>query len=298
MHPISDMAVFVEVARRGGFSAAARRLGLAPSVVADRVGGIEKRLGLRLLIRTTRRQALTEAGTTYFNEAESILASIASLEARLMEDSSTPRGTLRVTAPTPIGRQVIAPFVGGFVGRYPELRVHLALDDRYADIVGEGFDIAIRGGPAVDTTLIGRRLFETRRVVVASPDYLDRHGRPDHPTDLADHVCLVFNSEPHFQAEWRFGRGADVRILRVTGALATSNSELPAAWALAGRGLAQKSWWEVVRHIEAGRLVTVLDAFEPDPVPFFAIHPVSSAHSRKIALFINELAGELKDLPP
>jgi DNA-binding transcriptional LysR family regulator len=298
MHPIGEMAVFIEVVEQGGFSAAARRLGLASSVVADRVKGLERRLGVRLLARTTRRQSLTEAGATYLREARAILAAVTALEARLAEESSTPSGVLKVTAPTPVGRRWIAPFVGDFVRRYPAVRVHLTLEDRYADIVGEGFDVAIRGGPVVDTALTGRRLFETRRVVVASPDYLARHGSPGSPDDLGTHACIVFNTERHFHAKWRFGRGDGVRNLRVTGALATANFELPVVWTLAGLGLTQKSWWEVAGHITAGRLVTVLDPFEPEPATFFAIHPVSSAQSRKTALFVDELATALKGLSP
>src|SRR6202790_468120 len=296
MHPISEMAVFIEVVEQGSFSAAGRRLGLASSVVADRVKGLERRLGVRLLARTTRRQSLTEAGATYLQEARAILATVTSLETRLSEQSSTPSGALKVTAPAPVGRRWIAPFIGDFVRRYPAVRVHLTLEDRYADIVGEGFDVAIRGGPVVDTALIGRRLFETRRVVVASSDYLARHGSPGSPDDLASHACIVFNSERHFHAEWRFGRGDSARNLRVTGVLAATNSELPVVWALAGLGLAQKSWWEVADNITAGQLVTVLDPFEPEPATFFAIHPVSSAQSRKIALFVDELAATLKEL--
>jgi len=296
MHPIGEMAVFIEVVEQGSFSAAARRLGLASSVVADRVKGLERRLGVRLLARTTRRQSLTEVGATYLREARVILATLTSLETRLSEESSTPSGVLKVTAPVPVGRRWIAPFIGDFVRRYPAVRVHLTLEDRFADIVGEGFDVAIRGGPVVDTALIGRRLFETRRVVVASSDYLARHGRPESPDDLASHACIVFSTERHFHAQWRFGRGDRARNFRVTGALAATNSELPVVWALAGLGITQKSWWEVADHIAAGRLVTVLDPFEPEPATFFAIHPVSSAQSRKLALFVDELATALKRL--
>jgi LysR family transcriptional activator of dmlA len=296
MHPIGEMAVFIEVVEQGSFSAAARRLGLASSVVADRVNGLERRLGVRLMARTTRRQSLTEAGATYLREARAILATVTSLETRLAEESSTASGILKVTAPAPVGRRWIAPFIGDFVRRYPAVRVHLTLEDRYADIVGEGFDVAIRGGPVVDTALTGRRLFETRRVVVASSDYLARHGAPASPDDLAKHACIVFNTERHFHAEWRFGRGDGARNLRVTGVLAATNSDLPVVWALAGLGLTQKSWWEVAEHTAAGRLVTVLGPFEPEPATFFAIHPVSSAQSRKIALFVDELATTLKGL--
>src|ERR1700693_3867105 len=190
MHPIGEMAVFIEGVGQGSLSAAARRLGLASSVVADRLKGLERRLGVRLLARTTRRQSLTEAGATYLREARVILATVTSLETRLSEESSTPSGVLKVTAPTPVGRRWIAPFIGDFVRRYPAVRVHLTLEDRYADIVGEGFDVAIRGGPVVDTALTGRRLFETRRVVVASPDFLGGHGQTGSHDDPDSPDCI------------------------------------------------------------------------------------------------------------
>jgi DNA-binding transcriptional LysR family regulator len=296
MHAVTEMQVFIEVARQGGFSAAARRLGIAPSVVADRVNGLEKRLGVQLLARTTRRHSLTEAGEIYYQEARRIVASLEALENQLVDDAASPRGALRVTAPMPIGRRWVAPFVAGFAKRYPEISVHLTLDDRFVDIVGGGFDIAIRGGPAVDSTLIGRRLFDSRRVVVASPDYLARRGAPSSPDDLAVHRCLVFNTDPHFQAEWRFGRSEAARSVKVTGVLAATSSELPVVWALAGLGLTQKSRWEVADHLAAGALVTVLDNFEPEPAGFFAIHPVSRSRSRKVALFVEELAGTVGEI--
>lgn len=293
MHPVGEMEVFIEVVRHGGFSAAGRRLGIAPSVIADRVSGLEKRLGVRLLTRTTRRQAVTEAGAIYVEEARRILASVADMEQRVADQAASPSGILKVTAPPPIGRRWIAPFIGAFVKRHPEIRVHLTLDDRFADIVDEGFDVAIRGGPVVDSSLIGRRLFETRRVVVAAPDYLDRRGAPAAPDQLGAHACIVFNSDPHLHAEWRFGRGDAARNVRITGALAATNSELPVIWALAGLGLTQKSWWEVADHVHAGRLRTVLDDDEPDPATFFAIHPVGRSQSRKIALFLDALVPAL-----
>ncbi|PVX79941.1 LysR family transcriptional regulator [Paraburkholderia unamae] len=296
MHAITELEVFVEVVQQGSFSAAARRLGLASSVVADRVSGLEKRLGVPLLLRTTRRQSLTEAGEAYFDEARRILADLSALEQRVTESAREVRGTLRVTAPNPLGHAWIAPFIERFAVRYPEIAIHLTLDDRYADIVAEGFDIAIRGGPSVDANLIGRHLFDTRRVVVASPAYLERHGAPACPEDLAAHRCLVFNTQPHMFAQWRFGRAAHERKLRIAGALASTSSTLPVTWALAGLGLTQKSWWEVAEHVAAGNLVTVLDAFEPEPAHFYAIHPVNRSRSKKIALFVDQLAESLAPL--
>ena len=181
------------------------------------------------------------------------------------------------------------PSSANFTRRYPDIEVKLTLDDSFADILGEGFDVAIRGGPAVDSGFMGRRLFEMRRVVVASPAYLAERRAPERLEDLARHRCLVFNNGRHFHADWRFGRGAGARSVRVEGALATNNSELPVVWALAELGLAQKSLWEVAEPLARGALVTVLNDFEPDPATFFAIHPVSRS-SRKIGLFVEELA--------
>ncbi|MBB3103526.1 LysR family transcriptional regulator [Azomonas macrocytogenes] len=297
MHDISTMAIFVEVARYGGLSAASRRLGLATSVISDRIAGLERRLGVKLLNRTTRSQTLTEAGAVYLERVIQILDDIAAMEACVMEESAIPRGTLRVTAPTPLGRHHIAPFVGDFSQQHPQIRIHLTLEDRFANVVGEGFDVAIRGGPVIDSNLVGCRLFDMRRVVVASPAYLDRHGVPERPENLREHACLIFNNEPHLYAQWHFAHAGRADMLRVEGALASTNSELPVAWALRGLGLAQKSWWEVAEHLEAGRLVRVLAAYEPEPVSFFAIHPVRSVQSRKTALFIEALSAYFRKPP-
>lgn len=297
MHATDDMKIFREIVVRGGISAAARSLGLASSVVADRLAALERRLGVTLLTRTTRRQSLTAAGTLYLDGIEPILDAVGALEVRLAAERDLAEGALRVTAPTPMGRRHLSRFIAAFVGRHPGIRVHLSLEDRYVDIVGEKFDVAVRGGPVIDSSLAGRRLFETRRVVVASPAYLARRGSPRSPADLAGHACLVFNSERHFTAKWRFGRASLAHDWRVEGLLAATNSELPVTWACAGLGLAQKSWWEVADLVAAGRLATVLDDYEPDPVSFFAIHPVSSAKSRKVGLFVEELAADLRDHP-
>ncbi|WP_370673878.1 LysR family transcriptional regulator [Pleomorphomonas sp. PLEO] len=295
MRTDQETALLAAVVRHGSLSAAARYLGLSVSVVADRLASLERRLGVRLIARTTRRQSLTDAGKLYLAEMEPILAAIDAVEARVRDLSSVPQGTLRISAPLPVGRQWIAPFVGEFAIRYPDIRLQLLLEDRYVDIVGEGFDIAIRGGPAVESEFAGRLLFSTRRVVVASPGYLAAHGVPERPEDLAAHACLGFNRGGQFHADWRFGRGDAAKIVRVSTRLATANSELPVVWAAAGLGLTQKSLWEVQRHLDDGSLVTVLDAFEPDPASFFAIHPVSRAQSRLLSLFVGELSAYLRE---
>lgn len=297
MHDIGDASVFVEVARQGSMSKAARQLGLAVSIVSDRVARLERRLGVVLLERTTRRQVLTEAGALYFDRSVNILAEIAEVEAAVRGQGASPRGLLRVTSPTPVGRRRVVSFVAAFRLRYPEINIHLTLEERFADILAEGFDVAIRGGDVADPSLAARKLFEAQRVIVASPAYLESWGAPRHPADLARHACLVFNSGRQMEADWRFGRAAAAMQVRVSGLLASNNSEVPITWSLAGFGLAQKYWWEVFHYVRRGQLVTVLDKFAPDPTPFYAVHPVSGIRSRKIAMFVEELANDLKRRP-
>lgn len=295
MRTDQETSLLSAIVRHGSLSAAARHLGLSVSVVADRLASLERRLGVRLIARTTRRQSLTEAGKLYLAEMEPILTAIDAVEARLRDLSSVPQGTLKISAPMPVGRQWIAPFVGNFAIRYPDVRLQLLLEDRYVDIVGEGFDVAIRGGPAVESEFTGRLLFSTRRVIVAGPSYLATHGVPQRPEDLAAHACIVFNHGGQFHADWRFGRGDEARVVRVSAHLATTSSELPVIWATAGLGLTQKSLWEVQSRLDDGSLVTVLDAFEPEPASFFAIHPVSRTQSRLLSLFVGELSAYLRE---
>lgn len=290
MHELSDMTLFVEVIRQNGFSAAGRHLGVASSVISDRIKALEKRLGVTLLHRSTRSQVLTEAGKIYVEQARQIVASIQAMETEVVDAGATPRGPLRVTAPGPLGRRHIAPLVGRFSQAHPHIQVHLTLEDRFSDIAAERYDIAIRGGPLIDSRLAGRQLFETRRVVVASPEYLKQAGVPAQPSALQQHRCLLFSHDGHFHSQWRFGCGPRRQVVRVRGALVSSNSELPIDWALQGLGLTQKSWWEVAEHVAAGRLCTVLDAFEPEPVSFYGIHPVRAAESRKVGLFMAALS--------
>lgn len=289
MRDINDMQVFVEVAKLGSLSAAGRKLGLATSVVSERIASLEARFGVKLIVRTTRRQSLTDAGRTWLAHCESLLADFLKAQQAVQRYRDTPQGVLRVTAPTPLGRRCIAPLIGAFAACHPDIRISLLLDDRMSDIVAEGFDVAIRGGPVRDTSLVGRVIATSRRVVVASQAYLERNGAPATPGDLRNHVCIVHNPDANLSATWRFGRGDVTQVIRIEGALTSNNSELPVLWARAGVGLTQKSWWEVAAEVERGELTTVLDAFEPEPISFLALHPVQRSQSKKVELFIDFL---------
>ena len=297
MREFNEMAIFVEVAARGTLSAAARRLGIATSVVSERMTALEHRLGVRLIARTTRQLALTDAGHTYLTHCRQILEHMAAAEQAVLDHRDEPRGTLRVTAPTPLGRRRIAPLVGSFVAAHPEIHVQLVLEDRLADLLADGFDVAVRGGQIADSTLVAHLLGTSRRVVVASPAYLERCGTPEKLEDLAHHACLIHSDDASPRAAWCFGTGAASRLIRLEGRLSSNNSELPIAWARAGLGVAQKSWWEVAQALRTGELVTVLNAFEPDPVPFVALHHGRSSSSRKIGLFVAHLMAGFAQTP-
>lgn len=291
MRAITELETFVAVVREGGFSAAGRCLGLSPSVVAERIKALELRLGVLLLVRTTRTQSLTEPGEEYFADAGRVLQDLKALEERVVERAGGVRGTLRIAAPYPLGTQVISSYIGAFSKRFPDAAVHLTLDDQFTDVVTEGIDVAIRGAPSLDSKFVGRELLRTRRVVVASPSYLKRRGVPQTPEDLAQHACLIFSANQRLSTEWRFGRGKEAMKMPVAGTLGSTCSCLPVSWAIAGAGLTQKSWWEVGAHIASGKLVTVLDDFEPEHATFYAVVPVGRTRRRLVSEFVDGLAN-------
>lgn len=290
MRAVTELETFIAVVKEGGFSAAGRYLGLSPSVVAERIKALESRLGVPLLVRTTRTQSLTESGEEYFSDASRVLKDLKALEERVVERAGGVCGTLRVVAPYPLGTQVISSYIEAFAKRFPDAAVHLTLDDQFTDVIAEGIDIAIRGAPSLDSTFVGLQLLQTRRVVVASPSYLARRGIPRKPEDLAQHACLIFSANQRLGTEWRFGRGERAMKVPVVGTLASTCSALPVSWALAGAGLTQKSWWEVGAYIAAGQLVTVLDDFEPEHATFYAVVPVGRTRRRLVSEFVDGLA--------
>lgn len=289
MHNIQDMSVFVEIVRCGSISAAGRKLGISPSVASDRLKNLEKRIGVKLLARTTRSQSLTDPGVLYFKKSVEILDAITDMEREVSVQRSSTRGALRITVPYSLGRKMLSTFIEGFIKKYPKIHVNLTLDDDFHDVIGAGFDIAIRGQSNKDNNLFGQWLFDTRLVTVASPKYIDSRGTPKNLESLKAHDCIVLNRGHHYCAGWKFGRGLDARLEHIQGTHATTHSEIPIYWASAGLGITQAPYWEVQNQIESGRLVEILMEYEPEPASFYAIYPVKLSHSRKIEAFVEEL---------
>ncbi len=192
MDSLNAMEVFVRVVQSGSFSEAARALNLTPSAVSKQVSRLEDRLGARLINRTTRRLGLTEEGQAFFERAQRILADVSEAEQAVTQLHGAPRGTLKLNAPVVFGRMHIAPLLPGFIAQHPEMRVDFTVNDRYVDLLEEGLDLVIRIGELKDSSLIARRLATNRRLLVATEDYLAKHGTPEQPSDLLKHNCLVY----------------------------------------------------------------------------------------------------------
>lgn len=291
------MEVFRTVAAAGSFSAAAHTLGLTPSGVSRTVDRIEARLGVRLLIRTTRLLTLTAEGQAYLAAARRILADLDDTE-QTIADQGAPRGRLRVSASLSHGRLCVVPLLGHFARRFPHILVDINLTDEVVDIAGGRADVGIRFGPLADSALVARRLGTTRRVIVAAPNYLARHGTPAVPDDLARHNCLTFNfrrSEPI----WPFRvDGRDV-VLNVRGGIEANNGETLGQLAVAGVGLTRVGAFSVADHLAAGRLVPLLEPFNPGDVE--EIHAVFVGGANlpaRVRVFVDFLVAELPATMP
>ena len=288
---LDDLRVFCTVARKSSFSGAAEVLSVSAAYVSKRVSVLETDLGTRLLHRSTRRVAITEAGERVYAWADKLLDDVD----HLVEDVSTtrriPRGTLRISSSFGFGRHIVAPALARLSDKHPQLSVRLDLFDRLVDVAGEGFDLDIRIGDEIASHLIAKRLASNHRVLCASPDYVQRHGAPKQLADLASHACLAIKERDHPFGLWRLHvRGEPVSI-KVTGPLSTNHGEVAVQWALAGRGIVLRSLWDVRPLLESGQLVQVLpDVTQPANV--WAVYPARLAASAKVRVCVDFLADE------
>jgi len=260
MGRFTQMSTFVEVVARGSLSAAARAEGIAPAMIGRRLDALEARLGVKLLQRTTRRLALTDEGMAFLEDCQRILGEVNDAESAIAEHSMRATGHLTVSAPAGFGRLHVAPLLPSFLAEHREVTLNLNLSDRVIDLVAEGVDVAIRIASLDDSNLVGVKLADNRRVVVASPAYLKRHGQPRQPADLARHNCLPISSEGS-QRGWTFLDNGKQVTVKVGGNMVCNDGAVLHAWALAGKGLAWRSMWEVGAQIANGELCTVLDDY-------------------------------------
>lgn len=280
------MSAFVAVADAEGFAPAARRLGLSPSAVTRLVAGLEERLGLRLLQRTTRRVALTDAGARFLMRARRILADLREAEDSAAAERSTPAGHLVVAAPVAFGRLHVGPLVCDFLGQHLGVTAELTLSDRYIDLLEEGVDVALRIGHLSDSTLVARRVGETRRIWVAAPDYLAKAGTPASPEDLDGHR-LIHCSALGAERAWTF-HGSGTPETRAIVPRYVTNSVDAALWhAGQGGGITSVLLYQAEEALRTGRLVTLLEEQEAAPLPIQFVYPSARLLSAKVRALVD-----------
>lgn len=287
-----EMEIFATAIEQGSFSAAARLLGLSPSAVSRAVSAIEARLGVRLLLRSTRALTLTAEGEAYLRAARRILSDLRDAE-QAIADQGAPRGRLRVSASQAHGRLAIVPLIGEFVALYPHILVDISLADRIVDVAGGQADVAIRFGPLADSPLTARKLGENRRVIVAAPAYLERHGTPRVPEDLHAHNCLNFNFR-RAEPVWPFRDGARDYALAVRGNIEANNGETLGQLAAMGVGIARVGTFSVAEEMARGALVPILEEYNPGDVE--AVHAVFAGGANtpaRVRVFVDFLAERL-----
>jgi DNA-binding transcriptional LysR family regulator len=286
MDRIDAMQAFVAVADQQGFAPAARKLGLSPSNVTRLIAALEDRLGARLLQRTTRQVALTDAGARYLERARRILADVEEAESSAQDERTRPGGRLVISAPIGFGRLHVSPLVSAYLKRYPEVLAELRLSDRMINLVEEGVDLAIRIGHLPDSTLVARQVGEMRRIVVASRDYLARRGEPKTPAALASHETIQFGAMTA-APDWRFvDDGREVRVA-TTPRFSTNSADAAIQYAEAGGGLTRVLAYQAAESLKAQRLKIVLAAFEQPALPIHIVYPTSRLLSAKVRTFID-----------
>ncbi len=302
MDTLKSLQAFIKIVELGSLTAAAERLELSRSALTKHLAALERHYGTRLLQRTTRTLSLTEAGRTLHEGIVPLLGDLDALEQRLQEGHERPRGRLRVSAPLTFGVRHLAPLVSSFLHEYPEVAIDLELSDRQVRLVEEGFDLAVRIGELGDSSLIAQPLGAVELFVCAAPGYLQRHGRPDHPSALAQHRCLLYSYASDGDV-WGFQRGEERVQVRVTGQLRANNGSVLHQAALDGHGILRQPDFLVGDDIAAGRLERLFVPWHAQAIAIHALYPHRRLVPAKVRLFIAWLqrhlvtAGDARRLP-
>ena len=290
---IENLKLFLQIVEKGGLAAAGREVGLSPATVTDRLAALEAHYGARLLTRTTRSISLTDEGRELVNGAKRILAETEETEARIKLGVERISGTLHISVPNDLGRSQIVPLLDRFMSQHPNINVDLTLADGYVDLVGQGLDLALRFGALSDSTMKSRKLGSNRRIICASPEYLQRYGVPEHPDDLAQHNCLIMRFGGSTDQDWAFIVDGKQRNCRVSGNRIANGGDLIRRWCLDGYGLALKSEWDVRQDFAAGKLVSVLDEYAPEPTTLQMVYPAGAVQPRRVRELMEFLAKTL-----
>ncbi|MFD9893459.1 LysR family transcriptional regulator [Amycolatopsis sp. NPDC059027] len=290
---LDDLQFFDGVARSQTLTQAARRWGVSPSAVSKRLARLERRLGVQLVTRSTRRLDLTGEGERYAAGVARLLPMITDLEEEVGERRHEVRGRVAVHSTIGLGRAHIAPVLGGFQKLHPDIEIEVELSHLPLHIAGTPFDFAVRVGRQRDSALHARLLHPNRRVVCASPDYLRRRNPPSSIHDLPDHDCIVIRENDSDYAIWRFGTGAEEAAIKVPGSMISNDGEIATQWCVDGHGLVMRSLWHVAPLLRTGELVRVLPDMPTPDAHIYAVYPSARALPRRARLAIDHLANEL-----
>ena len=287
----SEMTFFSLLARCGSLSAAGRELGVSTPAVSKRLALLESRLGVRLLARTTRRVSLTPEGELYLDNARRILADIDDVERQLAGAMAAPTGLLRVNTTLGFGRSHIAPLVSQFAKAHPGIEVQLQLTVDPPPLTEDAFDVCVRFGEPPDARVIAHKLAPNRRLLCASPAYLERSGTPKFPADLAQHNCIGIRQGDQAYGVWRLSTGRRAEAVKVRGNLSSNDGEIAVNWALAGHGIVMRAEWDVARYLRSGRLKQVLENWKTPPADIHAVYPQRHQVSARVRTFVEFLAA-------
>jgi DNA-binding transcriptional LysR family regulator len=290
---ISDLRLLVHLASAGSLSEAARRWDTSVPMMSRRLSAMEARLGVRLITRTSRRFALTDEGAMLHERALKILVDIAEAEAEASSKVGSPKGHLRVGAPSQFGRQRIAPLITRFNDQYPAVGVQLVLSDSGLEVVEDELDIAIRIGLPNEQDVVARKLLDGRRMACATPAYLQRRGTPQVPGDLLEHDCIRLVRGRHMADRWIFEEDGERREIQVKGTLSTTSGEVVYNWVLASRGIAVKTSWDIAEDLREGRLVECLAPYACDTIALYVVFATRRHMPPRMRVFIDFIAAAL-----
>lgn len=286
---VENIRIFLAITEKGSLVATGREVGLSATTVSERLAALEAHYGVVLFNRTTRSLSLTDEGRTLLSGAKIVLGEIEDLDARIRHGADTLSGPIRISAPIDIGRSIVSRVISSFTADHPEISIELLLSDGYVDLVGQGFDLALRFGAVTDSSLRTRNLGNFRRIVCAAPSYLASNGAPLAPADLTQHNCLIMRFGTTLDNVWRFEAGKKPQSVTVRGNKIVNDGSLVRQWALEGHGIILKSELDVASDLQSGRLVALLEGFSAPPNPLQMMFPPSRAQPRRVRAFAEVL---------
>lgn len=294
MDQLGAMRAFVRVVETGSFSATGKEMNTTQTTISKKVAALEKKVGVKLLTRSSRDHSLTSAGAQYYETCVAILSELDEAEAKARLEVSSPQGVVSVAAPIAFGRLIIAPLITQFFDLYPNIKINLLLNDKHIDLISEGVDVAIRAKELEDSSLVARHLFNAPMLTLASSSYLAKHGEPMSPEDLKNHNCLVYSrlKSPNL---WHFTSKEKAMSTSVSGNFQCDNGDALLEAALAGVGLVQQPLWMVNNELSSGQLKTVLDNYSSQSLPFNAIYPRNRYTPLKVRCFVDFLKAALSE---